>query len=167
MVPWQRVLRSKSAARIKVEVDRGTARMGLLGMVPKASADLLITNDGPPIALIAHARLTNVAPGFAWASQDAWKYDPRQLKGGPDTSWFHIATVQPDDKAPNQWVVVVRAEHMVHIRRWEVQAKGALWFDLHFDFYADTGNTLRLIRSVGVHVSVADDRKSFVTNLKQ
>jgi hypothetical protein len=55
---------------------------------------------------------------------------------------------------------------MVHIRRWEVQATGSRWFDLLFDFYNEVDSRLHHIKSVGVHVSVADDRKGFVMNLK-
>jgi hypothetical protein len=74
--------------------------------------------------------------------------------------------VQPDDKVVNQWVVVVRSEQMGHVRRWEVQSKGMFWFDLLFDFYLDFEDTLHPIQSVGVHFSVADDRKTFVMNIK-
>jgi hypothetical protein len=41
-----------------------------------------------------------------------------------------------------------------------------LWFDLLFDFYLDFEDTLHPIQSVGVHVSAADDRKTFVMNIK-
>jgi hypothetical protein len=81
-VPWKRVFRRRPKARIRVESKPGTARMGPLQMLHKATADLLITNDGPPIRLVTHARLTNVAPGFTWALEDARKYEPRDLKGG-------------------------------------------------------------------------------------
>ena len=72
MVPWHKVLRRNPKARIRVEVKPGTARMGQLGMVSKATSNLLITNEGPPVNLIAHAKLTNVASGFTWAKEDAW-----------------------------------------------------------------------------------------------
>ena len=55
---------------------------------------------------------------------------------------------------------------MIHVRRWVIGPKGDLWFDLQFDFYSEVASVRKLIRSVGLHVSVADDRSGFVMNLK-
>lgn len=81
-VPWKRVLRRRPKARIRVESKPGTARMGPLQMLHKATADLLITNDGPPIRLVTHARLTNVAPGFTWAIRGCLEVRTAGPEGG-------------------------------------------------------------------------------------
>jgi hypothetical protein len=165
--PWAYDKWWPKPARIRVGLQPGTARMGPYGLTHKPAADLLVTNDGPPINLIAKARLTNVSPGFTWAAQDVWEYSSRVLLSGPSSStWFHIATIQIDPPTPNQWVVAVRAEHMVVVRRWVLSPRSDLWFDVQFDFYYEAESTLHFIQSVGVHVSASDDRTGFVMNLR-
>lgn len=55
---------------------------------------------------------------------------------------------------------------MGHVQRWTIGQKGELWFDVQFDFYSEVESVRSLIQSVGLHVSLSDDRTGFVMNLK-
>jgi hypothetical protein len=55
---------------------------------------------------------------------------------------------------------------MIHVRRWQVSVKDALWFDIEWDFFIEREATLHHIQSASIHVAVADDRKGFVMNFK-
>jgi hypothetical protein len=164
LIPWEKWWHR---SQIGVSLLPGTARLGNFGLITMPTVDLQITNEGPSINLITKAKFTNVATGFIWEKEDAWEYIPRRLASGPNvTSGFHVATIQPNDDVPNQWIVAVRTEHMTVVRQWVISTKSFLWFDIQFDFYHQVETSVRHIRSVGVHASASDDRKRFVMNLK-
>jgi hypothetical protein len=140
---------------ITVDVGPGTARPGDGRMLP--SADIRLTNSGDPFTLVVFAKLLNVSPGFAGADQ--WRYIPRQINGGNDTTGFHIATLGAPVVTDTglDWLVKLRGEHFQAIRRW--QGRTALQFDVEWTFQADVDSVNRPLAIVVTRVTLSDDRQ--------
>lgn len=145
------------APRLRFEGSSGTARWDGKHM---RSADIIVHNSGEPFTLVALAKLERVAEGFEWLTTDEWRYDPRLVKGGIDSTFFHIVTlehIQPD--GGRAWLAKVRGEHMVIIRKWE--GSGELWFDVRWTFRREVRSRLLALAEVVTHVVLSQDKRAF------
>jgi hypothetical protein len=149
---------ARQTATIQLSVGSGTARLGAGGQVRKRSADILVSNGGAPFNLVAHAKLIAVSVGFEWSENDQWEYAPRILKGGAASrTWYHIATVEPNNST--DWIVAVRAEAMIHIRKWE--GSRPLVFYVEWTFFNEVAATLHPIESAVVRVALTSNYDAF------
>jgi hypothetical protein len=136
---------------VSITVGSGTARPGDGRLLP--SADIRLTNSGDPFTLVVFAKLLNVSPGFA--GDGDWRYLPRRVSGGNDTSDFSIATIG----APvgEDWLVKLRGESFQTIRRW--QGRADLQFDVEWTFQVDVDSVNKPLATVVTRVTLSEDRQ--------
>jgi hypothetical protein len=141
---------------ISIEVGPGTARMNDGRVL--SSADITVWNTGDPFTLVTYARLVGASPGFEDTGQ--WHYDGRNVRGGNGESSFHIATLgETGTSTGTNWLVKVRGEQMITIRRWE--GHDMFWFDVEWTFQLDIDSVLRPLAVVVTRVRLSDDHQRF------
>lgn len=141
---------------VSIEVGPGTARPGDGRLLP--SADIRLKNSGDPFTLVVFARLLNVSDGFPGG--DEWRYEPRPISGGHDTSGFHIATIGEPVVTTSgvRWLVKLRGEHFQPIRRWE--GRNGLQFDVEWLFQIHIDSVNKPLVNVVTRVTLSDDWRS-------
>jgi pimeloyl-ACP methyl ester carboxylesterase len=137
-------------------VGSGVANMGGNRQLP--SAEIVATNFGGPLTLVAFAKLLDVSEGFGGIGRQ-WRFEPRAVSGGRDLSTYTIATIgSPVRTATGEdWLVTPREEHLGRVDRW--QGRGELRFDVEWQFFAEANSTNRLLASVVTRVTLSADRR--------
>jgi hypothetical protein len=123
------------------------------------SANITLTNSGDPFRLVTFAKLLSVTPGHQGTASE-WRYHPRQINGGTDTSKFCIATIGDPVKYPDgrrNWLVLLRDEGMERKARWE--GAGELQFDVEWKFFAEAESVNKCLATVVTRVKLSEDRE--------
>jgi hypothetical protein len=127
------------------------------------SADLIIENRGQPFVLVALAKLVKAEKGMKFLGTDEWRYSPRKVHGGRDSTSFHIATVE---RAGADRIVIVRAENMVAIRQWTA-SHPTIRFDVEWTLMRENQSVLTELTTVVTHVELDSNMKTFAVSVTE